>query len=103
MIRTTTPKATWEQMKALAQDMANNGHTPQECMRILKDCKYIVNGIHYNASVVASFVEGVRWVESVLLPKLNNTTTLTNIEAQFEIGALKYTKGKGLHNPKKVA
>lgn len=87
---------------SLAKTYITAGYTGEQVLAEMKANKYTFqigsDVIHFNAVSVVSIMTGIR------VGLASNTRTVTaplaEIEAQFKAGTLKYTKAKGLHNPK---
>lgn len=103
--RIVAPKATVEQTHLLGQYFGERNYNPQQTLDYLKGVNYTYEGYKYSGSSVANVVAGY-WAgknaqAQAVEPRVSGLT-LAQVEQLFQAGELKFTKTKGLHNPKEL-
>jgi len=98
MIKTKTQKASWEQHLAVAQLLYEKGLKADQTVEWFKQRKYTIKGLHYEATRVSAMIAGMECSHK----HIDIDDMMSIVNDGLANGALKYTKAKLVHTPKKA-
>ena len=98
MIKNTPTKGTWEQHLAVAQLLYEKGLKADQTVEWFKSRKYTLKGLHYEATRVSAMIAGMEANHQYI----DIDEMVATINEGLANGALKYTKTKLVHTPKKA-
>ena len=96
MIKTKTQKASWDQHLAVAQLLYEKGLKADQTVEWFKQRKYILKGLHYEATRVSAMIAGMEASHQYI----DIDEMVATVNEGLANGALKYTKTKLVHTPK---
>ena len=98
MVKTKTQKASWEQHLAVAQLLYEKGLKADQTVEWFKQRKYTLKGLHYEATRVSAMIAGMKANHQYI----DIDEMVATVNEGLANGALKYTKTKLVHTPKKA-
>ena len=98
MVRNNNNKASWDQHLAVATVLNKKGLKANQTVEWFKQRKYTLKGLHYEATRVSAMIAGMEANHQYI----DIDEMVATVNEGLANGALKYTKTKLVHTPKKA-